>query len=527
LSGNLVSVRDYLRLIFRRKHALLIPLLLSVVAVGPVWILAPITYRADAIVKRQDLGMAERAGASSSSPGTASPRTLYIEIVTPNNLERVIRQLKMDVHLRTPADWQRKFDELRRNISISYKARSKGLDLIEIAAVADTPRQAMEIANAIADNYVEESKRSSREAPEMAIDYLDRRAQEALRNLKAVEQKLERFKREYLQELPQVKDGILKRIFELETQKASANILLEGLRKRLELIDKQISEAPPTVTAEVVTEENPEYTALNNELVTLRRTRDRMLNIGGRTPEHPEVVRLEAEIARLEKQLEETPQYKRGVEREVPNPALVALKRERQRTEQDIQVQLAQIERIKADIQALQLRAQEMVQEEQSYTDLLREKERYESQYHLFTRNLQAAQTQYDVETSKFGIQVDMIQRAIEPAAPYRMPRLKMALACVAGGLALGIALMFALEFCDHSLRGREDAVSFLNVPVLGCISLIEAPEVVVRRRRRRIIFAAFVVALLLAGAGAVWAVERYRPGMLDQLAERARSYLS
>jgi len=527
LTGNFVSVRDYLRLVFRRKHALLIPFLISILAVGPIWILAPITYRAEAIVKRQDLGMAERAGASSTSPSAASPRTLYIEIVTPNNLDRVIRQLKMDVNLKTPADWQRKYDELRRNITIAYKARSKGLDLIEIAAVADTPRLAMDIANAVADNYVEESKRSSREAPEMAIDYLDRRAAEALRDLKAVEAKLDKYKREYLQELPQVKDALLRRIFDLETQQASASILLEGLQKRLELIEKQIAETPPTVTSEVVTEANPEYASREAELSELRRARDRMLTVGGRTPEHPEVVKLGSEIARLEKELAETPQFKTGSERQVQNPALLALQQEHQRTQQDIQVQLAQIDRIKADIVALQLQARKMVQEEQSYADLLREKERCESQYHMFMRNLEAAQTQYDVETSKFGVQVDMIQRAIEPAAPYRVPRVKMALSCLGAGLVVGIVLMFALEFCDHSLRGREDAASFLQVPVLGCVSLIEAPSAIARRRRRSIVLALVAVAVLIAGVCAVVAIERLRPGALERLAETARAYLA
>jgi len=400
---NLITVRDYLRLIFRRKFALLPPVGLALVAIIPLWILVPTRYRAEALIKRQEPGMVSDAtGAKIRSVGT-SLKTLRVEILTWDNLDRVIRQLKMDRSLRTPADWQRQYKKLREDIAIRLLARGNNTDLIEISAIADTPEAAMEITNAIADNYVEASKRSGRRDSENAVDFLRQRARDTLEKLQAVEHKLALYREQHLSTVPEVRQQLVEKIAALKTQLASKRYQVAALTTRLEQVVKRMKDTPKTVVHEAQVEDNQEYVRLANEIKARKEMLDRALLTY--REEHPDMVVLRREIKRMEKklaQLEAT--VTAEVKKESSNPFYEALLQERISLGQEIKTAESMIVRIQADIAAHELQAGKIVKKEKSWNDLLRARAEYESQYARYSSRLEAAETQFDVATSRFRL---------------------------------------------------------------------------------------------------------------------------
>ncbi len=111
MQTHAVSVRDYLRMIFRRKWALVLPMVVGVVAFFPFWARTPVTYKATAVVRRDDLAAA-KASPNALISGEA-PRldieAVKAEALAWQNLDAVMAETKLDVDIKNNADRQAKY----------------------------------------------------------------------------------------------------------------------------------------------------------------------------------------------------------------------------------------------------------------------------------------------------------------------------------------------------------------------------------------------------------------------------------
>jgi protein tyrosine kinase modulator len=523
LATQLISLRDYLRLVFRRKTVLVLPFVASIIAIAPALMFVPTKYQAVAQVMRQDLGIARRAGTSAGSSSARSLDTLRVQIMTSNNLRRVLIELRMDAKLKSARDWQRAVSDLHNSITIRMRARSQGIDIIEISAVHEQAELSANIANGIAQNYVEESTQANRLRPSKAIDYLGNKVTSSLSLLQRAEDQIQDYRENHLRDLPEQRLRIITMIEQLELDRESRAILILELTKELEGLSKELKETPQTVTREITTQPNPEHVSLSEKVSNLKLALDELLiNL---TREHPTVVSTVERIKRLELLLKETDKTVQGTEVIERNPIYVALVSRFSQAQTKILTTKAALQGLNARLTALNDRATKVRKESKKWEDRMREVANHAREYERYSEELRKAELELDVESSQFGTQVDMLQPAFPPADPYRAPHLKLALACIAGGLAMGVGLMFALEWCDNSLNSIEDAANFLGMPVLGCISTITSPEARIRRRNRRILIAVLIVALILLAAGGLALYNYNYPGSLGEIYNKVRGY--
>nr|HPN56671.1 hypothetical protein [Candidatus Omnitrophota bacterium] len=89
------------------------------------------------------------------------------------------------------------------------------------------------------------------------------------------------------------------------------------------------------------------------------------------------------------------------------------------------------------------------------------------------------------LQLSKEGTKYTILDPPRVPLQPFQPNRTLVALIGAVIGLALGIGLVFLLEFLDKSFIDVEEAKDFLGVPLLGAISKIET-EVTVRMEREK-----------------------------------------
>ncbi len=517
MKSSLVSVRDYLRLIFRRKWALVLPAVAGLLLVPLLWLSVPPKYRAPALVRRKDLAVLRSTPSSliNKSSANVPVSALRVEILTWKNLERVIRQTNMDTGLQTPKQWQDMYAKLRGAISIDARARGRGIDLIEIAAVHNEPELAAKIANAVADNYVETTQKASRSDSRAAVQFLKDGTDEYRRKLREAEANLGKYKQTHFSDLPDVKDSILSSLLSLRTEKTTQQLELTKAKSRLEELNRQLADVPKTIKGEVVSEENPVAVEVKNQLLARRRL---LTSLKVKfTDEHPDVKRIQREIQELEQQVEETPARIDGTEREVANPEYQELQMRKRELAQDIRAHAAALSEIGSRGEANRQQLRQMAAEEKRYNDLQRDREEAAELYAQYRRSLVSARTRLEVETGRYGTEAEMAARALIPTSPYRLERIKLGLAAVVGGLALGVALMFGFEFADRSFRSMEDASTYLDVPVLASIPRIVSPQEAARKRRRRLQAAGAVLLLILmAVVGAVLA-EHFYAGMLKQ----------
>ena len=527
MSASSPSVRDYLRVFFRRKWAVIVPGLAGLLCAEAVWAgippvrqWLPPQYRAVANVRRKDLAVlssAPRSLISGQNMGI-SINTLRVEILTWTNLDRVIRQTNMDLNLQTPKDWQEAYEGLRKSITLRAAAQDRGVHQVQIEVVDGDAEKAAAVANAIADNYIEESKKTIRNDSQSVMDFFQDGRDDYRTKLKENERKLDGYREAHFADLPEVKAGILSQLLALRTEQASRRVQCDEGRNRLAEVRKQFAEVPERITGEVAKEPNPRVAELEAQLARQRRLLDSLLL--KYTDAVPVVKEVRGEIAGLERELAETPRLVPGSELDQINPLYQELLKEKLDLERQLKAQEAALLGIEARIGAMEQQLKAMQDEEKAYNDLLRDHNENAEAYDAYRRGLIAARTRVDVEQDEgYGTQVEMVARALVPAFPYRVAHRKWIMALVVGGIALGVGLAFGLEFCDRSFRGFDDAATFLDVPVLGSICTIAGPDALARRRKGRLLRA--TVGLLAVVAAALLAVEGLRPGTFADVLQR------
>jgi len=526
------SPRDVLRIVFRRKLAWIIPIVLGVLAAEAVWFAEPYLqewlparYRAEAIVLRKDLAAMGQAPGSLISPASARATLEVIqqELLMEDALRAVIttvEKAKRDrwkeagyppsyPQDRLPADvenwsegdwrWQDRYHEVRGAVTIARMVQRRGIDLVRIQVQHSDPWQGAVLANALADQYVETSKEALKADSRHNLGFYKGGRDEALAKVREVEAELDKYREDFFVDLPNVKLGIWGRLLALRTEEDVCDGMLDQIAARRAEIDQQIENEPPTVEEETSVP-NPEATALK-EQIHQQETFLAMLMVS-RTEAHPSIKRLQESLAVLKNDLAAVPSMVEGAKVQRPNPVfeqLVQAKLDlaRQRKGQEA-AKLSTQERIEATYDQLK----EIGEKEKTYYDLQRERQEANELYQGYRKQLVGAQTRAEAEDSETGTQVEKVQPAVEPALPIRQPYKKWMATLVMAGVACAIGLVFGLEFIDQTLRNREDAESLLKdmeVPVLASIPTIRSPAAEARRRLMRRFGAVAALAVILA----------------------------
>ncbi|MFA5262097.1 MAG: GNVR domain-containing protein [Candidatus Omnitrophota bacterium] len=105
--------------------------------------------------------------------------------------------------------------------------------------------------------------------------------------------------------------------------------------------------------------------------------------------------------------------------------------------------------------------------------------------YNMLLQRMETAKITQSLQLSKEGTKYTILDPPRVPLQPFQPNRVLVAVIGAIFGLALGIGLVFLLEFFDKSFIDVEEAKDFLGVPLLGAISKIET-EATVRMEREK-----------------------------------------
>ncbi len=201
MTKSTFSIRDSLRVVFRRRVVLLVPILLSILVIGPILVALPQKYYAQALVRRQDT-TSLRSGRSAAG---ISVITLRQEILTWENIKKVIEKLKLDVDLKTQQDWQDKWQELQSAISIGRASGDQRTEIISIQVILDTPELAAKIANEVANQYADQSLDVKKGDLKKALEFSENRMNIHKGKMDQLALQLAEFRHKHYSEVPEVK----------------------------------------------------------------------------------------------------------------------------------------------------------------------------------------------------------------------------------------------------------------------------------------------------------------------------------
>lgn len=259
----------------------------------------------------------------------------------------------------------------------------------------------------------------------------------------------------------------LQKLSNLQATLNSVQVEIEGTEKEIPALEQQVKQQPNEVSKQKTMVVNPEATSLTVKIVELEKQRNELRQ--RYTPKSRFVVDKENEIAALRKQLEEIQQH-------VVGDTVIAQNQLKESLNQQIITKKILLDSLKAKKRA-------MIQEIAPYEarlnllndagfeagKLRKEFDTSRENYLSYTKKAEETRMSTAMDEEKL-INVGIIQKAVAPVLPS--PRGLMVAAALASvsGLALGVAIAFALEFFNLTIKHEDDVERFLGVPVLATI---------------------------------------------------------
>lgn len=383
----------------------------------------------------------------------------------------------------------------------------RGNDGFTLSFLHEDRQTAMLVASRLASLFIDENLKTREQQAVGTSEFLDSQLQDTKQKLEAAEEKVKKYKMQYMGELPQETEANLNMLTRLQDQlRTNADavraaedrkVFTESQAGVLERSSRRIVHDDGRV--EDVSASDPTQ-ALYADLAA-RRTR--LAELSARyTDRYPELQRTRLEIDEIEKRIAEI----RDVAPSTDNTARRSVSSTRSAVPPQNSVEIRELARLRAqvasavseiaglrreresiqrNIAAIQAKVERAPRREQEMIALTRDYENLRRSYDELMRNKLQADVSQNLERRQKGEQFQILDSANLPGAPFKPDRIKIlglsfVVACLVGfGGAIG------LEMIDQTLRGTHDFRHFFGLPVLACIPAIQDKRFGFRKKIR------------------------------------------
>jgi polysaccharide chain length determinant protein (PEP-CTERM system associated) len=520
------NLDGYYRLIVRRRWWLL--LTTSGVFLGTVGLsfLLPNQYLSEATIIVEQQQVPERYVTPTSTADLSSAlQAMTQDVLSRAHLLRIIDELELYKKERKRLVTEELLELMRRNIEIKPlegDPQRRNVNSFRISFYADAPHMAQDVTSRLTTLFIEQNLKTREQQAIGTTEFLGSQLAVAREELQRQEKRLRDFKMEYLGELPEQQQGNLQILagLHLELQNTVAalgraqqqRIYLTSLLnqyRRLSPASREPSGASPESPIETV---RRELNRLDNE-------RAQMLS--RYLPKHPDVLKIDQEIAQskaLLEQLENSEKPASGRPAEAAETP--AATREQDTTIAQLRSQLeanqAEIENLRRDqkrldgqIATYERRLNLTPVREQQVAAVLRDynlsKQNYEDLLNKKTQSELASSLEHQQQGQQFRI-VDPPSLPTKPASPSRI---RISLGGLAGGLCLAICFAMFIEVRRASFYTEDELKRQFALPIILGIPPLPTPSELRTRSKRRALEwlggSVLLLVVLVAEAYVVW----------------------
>jgi polysaccharide biosynthesis transport protein len=412
-------------------------------------------------------------------------QTINQQVLSRARLQEVIERLNLYPELRNRVPIEDLADRLRRDIRLELKnieqePGRRSTISFNVSYRARDPRTAALVANAVAAFFVDQNwKTRGQQATETAaffkaqLDDMKKQLEEKERRVASLGRLGPAGAGEYLVPYERLGDQL-----RLNMER------IARLTDRREAIAKQISELDPSGDPRA----KVEYLAKLRRDLNEMRTR--------LTPEHPDVMRAQAEIAAIESGAADAKFNVKSKGDGGSEPAVQRLRNELREVDTEIQNVKQEGRKIQSGIGDYQRKLEAARGAETRSPDALRDYETTKELYVGLLKKYADAQQAESLEQSQKGERFRILDTALPPKYPSGPNRFMLKVLGFLLSLAFAAGAVAVAERLDSSFHSVESLRSFTRVPVVASIRRIETTS---DRRRERA-----TMTLKLAAATAV-----------------------
>jgi polysaccharide chain length determinant protein (PEP-CTERM system associated) len=490
------DVRYYLNLLLRLRWALILSFCLSMVAGIFYALTVTPVYEASTLVLVSPPDVPSNIVRPIVSEHLESQiSTISQQIQSRSNLEKIITEFKLFSGPESQNLFMEdKLNSLRLKIKVDLiRSRSReGSNAFTISYQGSDPEKTMQIANALASNFIDSNLEYREEKAVGTTTFLESELESMRRKLKETENQLSIFRNQYMGELPEQLQSNLQLLSSLETQLNNRLERLRDERSRLLIAQNEVEQIRREIqSARSVPGPSASGQPLAGGSMTLPQLREQLASLQGTyTERHPDVVRLKNMIAEMEAKepAQSAPDPQRATSsssetlQSISSPLMREAVRRRMESEANIANIQAEVNQINQQVREYRLRIERTPQREEQLLSLKRDYDNIRQAYDSLLSRKVEADMAVSMQKKNKGEQFRVVDYAKLPEKPISPNMQRLFMIFVAAGLGIGGGIVFVHEFFDHSVRKPEALQAQLSLPVLAILPALES---MVSRRKR------------------------------------------
>jgi uncharacterized protein involved in exopolysaccharide biosynthesis len=290
-------------IVIKRRWVVIVPFFLAMILGIVLSIKLPRIYEASTLILIQPQKVPQEYVQSlvTSEPGDRI-NTLSQQILSRTNLEKIIDEFQLykgpefeNLYV------EDKIKSLRESITVTVSNdKRRENDAFTITYQGKDPQQVMRITNTLSSFFIDENLRLREAQAVGTSDFLDDELTVMKKRLEEVEAQLKTYRESNMGQLPEQLDSNLRILERLQEHLSESQQSLSEAKVRLVTIQNQAAALKENAALSFNGEDNQES---SNDLNTLKAQLDNLLT--RYTDRHPDVLRLKARIADLEKQAQD------------------------------------------------------------------------------------------------------------------------------------------------------------------------------------------------------------------------------
>ncbi|UTV26735.1 GumC family protein [Photobacterium atrarenae] len=384
-------------------------------------------------------------------------------------LNEVIHSLAL-----APANNPNELNRMRNKLSGGLRLSLAGSDLIKIGLSWDRPEQMVPILEAVSKQFLERLQAPGKTSVSSSEQFLEQQLKQTQAELEAAEQTLANFKRDNIDNLPQIQGNQTQNVSQLESQLRETELALRQaeierkvLKKRLinanpvmSLLEEELiqAEARLTILRARYTDNHSEVKAVLRRVNTLRQESKRLLARQNSLSE-TELNQLWTVAANLGDHPDTA-----------SRPLLISQLEQYQQAESHIESLQQKLLVLRDQIQTLTRKRSEFAELEKSLKSLERNFDVKEKIYNRLLERYEMAQVTGELGRFEEQDKLKIIDIPYTPTQPTNWPWWISFILGIVGGLGLGLSMTTLMVLTDTRIYATEQVQRITRTAVLGRI---------------------------------------------------------
>ncbi|MDD4913460.1 MAG: lipopolysaccharide biosynthesis protein [Methylococcales bacterium] len=536
------DIKDYLKIIKRRKKFVIIPFLAIFLLSIILSVVLPSVFRSTAtiLIEEQEIP-SELVRSTVTTFADQRIQIISQRIMSRVNLMEIIK--KYDLYaadLKTKTE-ERILDKMRKSIKVETVSAdvidprngvpTKATIAFILAFDSPSPSLAQKVANELVSLFLKENIKSRTESADNAAIFLSEEKRHLKERIQEIQAKVAEFKKNNLNRLPEANSinqqeitTINNQLMLLDSQERSAaehKFYLEGQlaqidpntsatnavgQKVFDMHDrlKELQAQYPSLISRY-SETHPDLVKIKHEIESLQKQIGSSADIASLNAEltekksaytsllkqysdkHPDVQKLQKEITALQQAILDTKtQEFTNNEIKPDNPAYISTQTQLAAVDSDIRSLAQSRTMLNEKLEKLRKNMREAPLIEKEYMDMLQELDNTNNRYRGVDAREMEAQIAQQLEIQKKGERFTLIDPPQEPLEAYSPNRMVILILGFVVAIAGGFGALAMAEVLDSNIHSERTITQLLGVPPLATIPYLENHKESENRKNHR-----------------------------------------